>query len=123
VAEPTQADIDRWLTTGPAAPAVRDFLTWAADHGPTVRLTVPPAPRRSGPAALDGQERILLLRHLLYDDRLDLTDRVAGALLLLYGQHLSRISTLTTDRITYDGDDVHLRLGPDPSGSPTRSPH
>jgi hypothetical protein len=113
VAELTQADLDRWLTTGPAAPTVRDFLTWAADHAHTIRLTVPPAPRHSGPA-LDGQQRIHLLRQLLHDDQLDLTDRVAGALLLLYGQHLSRISTLTTDQITYHGDDVHLRLGPDP---------
>ena len=108
-----QADIDRWLTTGPAALTVRDFLTWAADHGHTARLTVPPAPRRSGPA-LDDQQRVALLARLLHDDQLDLTDRVAGALLLLYGQHLSRISALTTDQITRHGDDVHLHLGPDP---------
>ena len=109
----TQADIDRWLTTGPAALTVRDFLTWAADHGHSQRLTMPPAPRRSGPT-LDDQQRIALLGHLLHNDQLDLTDRVAGALLLLYGQHLTRIAALTTDQITCHGDDVHLHLGPDP---------
>ena len=28
-----QADLDRWLTTGPPACRVRDFLAWAADRG------------------------------------------------------------------------------------------
>ncbi|MGZ4664813.1 MAG: hypothetical protein ACXV5Q_07125 [Frankiaceae bacterium] len=85
LAELAQADLDRWLTTGPPAYRVRDFLAWAADHGHLPRLTVPPAPTPSG-LALDDERRITLLARLLHDEQLDLTDRVAGALLLLYGQ-------------------------------------
>ena len=113
LAELGQADLDRWLTTGPPAYRVRDFLAWAADHGHIPRLTVPPAPRPSGPA-LDDQQRITLLARLLHDDRLDLTDRVAGALLLLYGQQLTRITAITVDQVICDDHEVRLRLGPDP---------
>ena len=78
----------------------------------------PQRPRPRRPAA-DRPARA----RLLHDDQLDLTDRVAGALLLLYGQHLTRIAALTTDQITCHGDDVHLHLGPDPIDAPRPARH
>lgn len=109
-----QGDLDLWLTTGdPAAPDVRDFLGWAADHRHARRLTVPPRGRHDGPATSPDQRWALLAR-LLHDDTLELTDRVAGALLLCYGQQLSRITTITRDQVTrHDDGSVHLRLGRD----------
>jgi hypothetical protein len=50
---------------------------------------------------------------MLHDDTLELTDRVAGALLLLYGQQLSRITTMTTDQIVRRGEQVTVRFGRD----------
>lgn len=107
-----QGDLDLWLTTaGPAAPDVRDFLTWAADHHHAHQLTVPGQGRRDGPST-SPEQRWTLLARLLHDDTLDLTDRVAGALLLCYGQQLSRITTITRDQITHrDDGSVLLRLG------------
>jgi hypothetical protein len=107
-----QSDVDLWLTTtGPAAPDVRDFLTWAADHHHAHRLTVPSHGRRDGPAT-SPEQRWALLARLLHDNTLELTDRVAGALLLCYGQQLSRITTITRDQITHHNDGtVLLRLG------------
>jgi hypothetical protein len=112
LADTGQGDVDLWLTTtGPAAPDVRDFLTWAADHHHARRLTAPSHARRDGPAT-DPDQRWALLARLLHDDTLDLTDRVAGALLLCYGQQLSRITTMTRDQITrHDDGTVTLRLG------------
>ena len=112
LADAGQGDVDLWLTTaGPAAPDARDFLTWAADHHHAHQLTVPGHRRRDGPAT-SPEQRWALLARLLHDDTLDLTDRVAGALLLCYGQQLSRITTITRDQITHrDDGTVHLRLG------------
>jgi hypothetical protein len=108
-----QRNLDLWLTTtGPAAPDVRDFLVWAADHHHAHRLNAPNRPRREGPATSPDQRWAQLAR-LLHDDTLDLTDRVAGCLLLSYGQHLSRITTITRDQITHHNDTVRLRLGHD----------
>ena len=112
LADVGQGDVDLWLTTaGPAAPDVRDFLTWAGDHHHARRLTVPGQGRRDGPATSPDQ-RWTLLAQLLHDDTLDPTDRVAGALLLCYGQQLSRITTLTRDQVIQrDDDPVLLRFG------------
>ena len=108
-----QGDLDTWLTTtGPAAPDIRDFLAWAADHGHAHRLSVPTRARHDGPATSPDQRWELLAR-LLHDDTLQLTDRVAGCLLLCYGQQLSRITTITRDQVTRRDDSVHLRLGRD----------
>ena len=86
LADTGQGEVDVWLTTaGPAAPDARDFLTWAADHAHAHRLTMPTHGRRDGPATSPDQRWALLAR-LLHDDTLEVTDRVAGALLLCYGQ-------------------------------------
>lgn len=106
----TQTDVDQWLTTGPAAGNVRDFLTWAAEHQHSRTLTAPPAARQPGPAT-DEDQRWAAVARLLHDDTLETTDRVAGCLLLLYAQQLSRISTITVDQITPRDNQVFLRLG------------
>ena len=108
-----QADIDAWLSTGPAAYLARDFLDWAASTGHGPKLTIPRLERSTG-TALDADQRWQLLARLLHDDTLELTDRVAGCLVLIYGQQLSRITTLTRDQIHHRDDTLTLRLGSDP---------
>jgi len=104
------ADIDDWLTTGPGAWQVRGFLAWAARAGHCPAFTIPGPPRTHGTAISDDQ-RWALAGRLLHDDSLDATDRVSGCLLLLYGQQLSRIATLTTGQVTRRDDTVLIRLG------------
>ena len=81
--------METWLATSPAAYDVRDFLAWAADRKHCQKLDIPGPQRRTGTAISPGQ-RWELISRLLHDDTLDLTDRAAGCLLLLFGQHLSR---------------------------------
>jgi hypothetical protein len=118
-----QADIDTWLEQGgPSAINVRDFLDWTATRQLTGRLEVPhPASRQGG--SLDEAARSAIVERLLHDDTIDLTDRVAGCLVLLYGQQLTRVVALRVDQITTASDGVHLNLGtsaviiPEPLGA------
>jgi hypothetical protein len=105
-----QADIDQWLRTGPSACLARDFLAWAASRGHCRPLSIPAPPRATGPA-ISQDQRWKLAARLLHDDALDPTDRVAGCLLLLYGQPLSRIAAMTTSQVTRRDGETFLRLG------------
>lgn len=107
-----QVDVDLWLTGGRARYHVRDFLGWAARSGHARPLLVPAVGSNPGQATSKDQRRALIAR-LLHDDTIDLTDRVAGCLLLLYGQQLSRITAITTDQVTTTGNQVLLRFGRD----------
>jgi len=105
-----QADIDRWLRTGPAACTARDFLAWAASRGHCQRLTIPAPPRATGPA-ISQDQRWAHAARVLHHTALDPTDRVAGCLLLLYGQPLSRIAAMTTSQVTRRDGETLIRLG------------
>ena len=105
-----QADIDQWLHTGPSACTTRDFLAWAASRGHCRPLTIPAPPRDTGPA-ISQDQRWALTARLLHDTALEPTDRVAGCLLLLYGQPLSRIAAMTTSQVTHRDHETFIRLG------------
>lgn len=112
LAQCRQGDLDSWLTEGPAGYPVRDFLGWASEHHHCPVLLVPSAARTTG-TAIDADERWMLLARLLHEDTLELSDRVAGALLLCYGQQLSRIAVMTTAQVhhRHDPHTVSLRFG------------
>jgi len=111
LAAATQADLDDWLAEGPpSAPEVRDFLGWAVDRRLAARFDLPGRARQEGPVAADD-ERWATARSLLHDEDIDLADRVAGLLVLLYGQQLSRITTLTRDQVELTSGSARLHLG------------
>jgi hypothetical protein len=123
LADLAQPDVDVWLAADPPSSYdVRDFLGWAADRRIVVRLEVPTLPALTG-SALDDEERWSIVERLLHDDTVDLTDRVAGCLVLLYAQQLSRIVMITVDQVIHRDGEVHLRLGlqevviPEPLGA------
>jgi len=114
LADTNQDDIEAWLAEGPpSAHDIKDFLDWAAQTKRTGRLDVTTRPRQEGTAMNDDQ-RWATVGRLLHDNTLSLTDRVAGCLVLLYAQPLSRIVILTVDQMTTADDGVHLRLGTGP---------
>jgi hypothetical protein len=110
-----QSDIDTWFASTRARPhQVRPFLTWARRTKalpPAIRL--PPAFNAPSDVHTDPEQRWAIARRLVGDDTLDIVDRVAGALVVLYAQPLVRICALTTDDIATDGDIVTVRLGGD----------
>ena len=105
-----QADIDQWVSTGPSALLARDFVTWSARRGHCGTMEIPVPARATGPA-LSQDERWALISRLLSDTATDPTDRVAGCLLLLYGQPLSRIAAMTASQVTRHGDETFFVLG------------
>ena len=116
----TQHDIDAWFAQ-PAAirRVIRPFLAWARRHRHLpVSLQLPPTHRREPSTSLDAALRWDCARRLVDDDTLDPADRVAGALVVLYAQPLTRIVTLTTADVVLGSDRVQLRLGPDPLDIP-----
>ena len=110
LAQCSQGDVESWLAAGPAGYPVRDFLGWAAEHHHSPTMIVPTIGRTTG-TATDPDERWALVARLLHDNTLELIDRVAGSLLLCYGQQLSRIAVMTTDQIHQHDDHVSLRFG------------
>jgi hypothetical protein len=100
LADCTQQDVEDWLVNGPPSAAMAgDFLDWTATHKITRRFNVPSQPRQQGPS-IDDETRWAQARLVLHGEDLDLTDRVAGCLVLLYGQQLTRIAALRRDQIT-----------------------
>jgi hypothetical protein len=98
-----QGDTGQWLRTGPAASLARDFLTRAGARHHCVPLTIPAPARVTGPAISPDQRQARVAR-LMDDTAPGPAGRVAGSLLLLYGQPPSRIAAMTTSQITRRDD-------------------
>jgi hypothetical protein len=112
LADCTQADIDQWLAYGPASRrAARTFITWADQHGHTRDVQIPLPPPSVRITRITDDQRWATVKRLLHDDRLAAADRVAGLLVLLYGQSLTHITLLTRDKIIANpkGDPVTSR--------------
>jgi hypothetical protein len=111
----TQLHIDTWLDSDRAArPFGRNFILWAVRNRHSGPLKVParsPAPASS---FIDQDDRWRLIRRLLHDDEIDLTDRVAGLLVLLFAQPMSHIVRITPKEIMSSGGKVTITLGREP---------
>ncbi|KPI12345.1 hypothetical protein OV450_2963 [Actinobacteria bacterium OV450] len=74
---------------------------------------------KADPIGLDEDSHRDLLHQCLTDTRLDLDVRAAGAILLLFGQHLTRIAALPTTALTTGDGTTFLTLGRTPIPLPT----
>jgi hypothetical protein len=111
-----QPDLDRWASGDDLT--YRDetahFVRWSVTHRHASHLTFG-AVRWEGPRGPhDSEKRWDDARRLLHDDKLTVSDRVAGLLLLLYAQRIANIVKLTTDHVHDDGDRVKVVLGTSP---------
>lgn len=110
----TQADVDVWCASGAKARRrIEDLLGWATRRGIVRDVRVPKEPPRGAPTSLGEEARWAIARRLLTDDALDIEDRLAGALVLLYAQPVSRIARLRISDVSDSDADLHLRLGRD----------
>jgi hypothetical protein len=107
----TQADVDDWLDGATHYRyLLRDFLIWASARRLAGQVTVPGLPRSELAGLITEDSRWQLLGRCLRDPGIPLDVRTAGALLLLYGQFVSRLTRLTAADIEQHGPDTCLRL-------------
>jgi hypothetical protein len=120
IATATQHDIDDWFAEpGDAQWVIRPFLSWSKRVRELPRhLAIPSRVARPSTQPIDGEERWRTAQWLLTDDTIDPADRVAAALVVIYGQPLSRIVTLTTAHIEVAESNVYLQLGHHPLDLP-----
>jgi hypothetical protein len=107
----TQADLDQWLTGGATTRrAVRYFLQWAHTRGLAGELEVPLPPRPEPARLLAEDDHIRQLDQCLTDQAMPLDLRTGGALVLLFGMLVSRITQLTKDNVVEDGQVTYLAI-------------
>ncbi|MFD6044360.1 hypothetical protein ACFWG7_24025 [Streptomyces koyangensis] len=108
-----QLDIDAWFAenTERRRTSLRPFLNWAMQSRRCLRSLSIPAQRISRRPALSEDERLAALGRLLTDTDAPMRLRVAGVIVLLYAQPLTRIVQLTVDDVLHDGETTLLRLG------------
>ena len=110
----TQADIDAWFAGGPTTRVhSRTFIRWAMTTRRSPTFDLPPE-RSAEPRPMPEQQRLALLDRLLHDNHIDLVDRVAGCLVLLYALPSSRIHRLRLTDLHAGPDGLMLQLGVDP---------
>jgi hypothetical protein len=117
----TQNAVDEWLGHGGSQRyTVRYFLIWARQHRlAPAGITVPLRQSRTPEQRISEDQRWTQLRSCLHDTALPLRLRVAGALLLLYGQPVSRIVRITTSHLDQRGPDIYLTINRRPTLLPT----
>jgi hypothetical protein len=107
-----QAHIDLWLTSedhqGPYS--AQPFVAWAVRSKNASQISIPTRPRRAFHRPLDADARWDIARQLRNDDSIETKDRVAGLMVLLYGQTPARTCRLTTEHVTQDENGVSLQL-------------
>jgi site-specific recombinase XerC len=110
-----QEQLDLWLASGSSARRrIRGFLRWGTRAGLLSTLEARRAQARQHTNPLDADERLRLVGALLANDTLDLRDRVAGCLLLIFAQPLTRLVQLTVDDVDSRSRPVRIRLGAEP---------
>jgi hypothetical protein len=119
----TQADLDCWFAhPGAKHWLARPFLIWARQrHHLSRQIRLPPTPAQAPHPTVDDPGRWEIARQLVADDTLAVDDRVAAALVVLYGQSLSRIVRLTITDVLH-GPDGTVALNVDGYPMPIHEP-
>lgn len=121
----TQHVLDRWAVTGPAGwENVQPFLRWARRQGLVGDLDFPVRSSAPAVALLGEDERWGVVRRLLHDPEIDDVVRVAGLLVVLYAQPVTRICRIRHADITChvdpNGDEqLEIALGASPIRLPS----
>ncbi|UQA96715.1 hypothetical protein [Streptomyces halobius] len=115
----TQAIVDRWLTANRQLQNyARPFLIWAANcHLAPENVAIATATKTVDRSIMTDADRIITALNLETDESLQILDRVAGCLVLQYGQMADRLVNLTIDQVLSHPEEpgvLGLQLGRDP---------
>ena len=113
LSECRQADLDDFFATASNPAIAIDFLTFSMTRRRCPRLCIPERRARSSPGCT-ATCIAELVRQLIGDESLAIADRVAGLLVLLFAQPVTRIAELELGDVDDAGNRVTLALGPDP---------
>ncbi len=111
----TQHDIDDWLATDIwVRYLARTFLVWSIRNRHAHRILIPIPPKDAPMVLIEQDRRWAHVRRLVKGDGVDTATRVAGLLLLLFAQPLSRTCQIRLDQVT------RTQAGVRSSSDPTR---
>jgi hypothetical protein len=112
--ECTQHDLDSWFAAGPnTRQHALTFLSWARRQRIRRGIELPVIHTEVGTSPPAPAVRLAAIRRLLRDDALALEDRIAGCLVVLYGQQASRIAALCISEVSRTDAAIRLKLGAD----------
>lgn len=117
LADCDQPAVDAWFATASNPGEARDFLGWAIRHRRCPHLSIP-SQKRGSPTVGAQDKRARTLHRLLTDGTIELGDRVAGCLVLLLAQPVTRVCKLRLADIHEVNGEVRLQLGDDPVALP-----
>jgi hypothetical protein len=108
--------LEQWLLEGGSSRlAIASFIAWLRKTKVITALRVPRVSRPLKLNTVHDNRRWALLRRLLEDETLELRERVAGSLVLLYAQQVTRLTRLRREDVTVNNDyEVLVALGPEP---------
>ncbi|MFD0633081.1 hypothetical protein ACFQ9X_17385 [Catenulispora yoronensis] len=89
----------------------RNFVVWAVRNRHASGIDIPPTQSDLTTVVIENDRRWKLVRRLVDDAQIDLGTRVAGLLLLLFAQPLSRISQLRVEQVGHQNSGVTLAIG------------
>jgi hypothetical protein len=89
--------IDRWLADNGRSTNhnARAFLLWTRRNGHTRNVMIPQRTTEGPVVRIEEDDRWTLVHRFLHDDGIAIAERVAGLLLLLYGQPLTKVAHIT----------------------------
>ena len=122
-----QEHLDAWLADGPSTRRIIDrFLPWAIKGRLVDPELIIKAHRRGTSPKLSKSEQDSAVERVVHTDELNIRDRAAAILVIVFGQHIEDVVQLTWDNVTVTDDVVTLRLGkttfalPSPLDEPLR---
>ena len=109
-----QQDVDEYLISGPTTRhSIRTFFIWAKKSKINVAVHIGFRQAKTTPT-ITQEQRLAWLKELLTGDSESLPYRVAGVLLLLYTQPLTKIAALQSTAITHTDGETRIVLGKEP---------
>jgi len=112
--ECTQYDLDSWFAAGPSTRQhALTFLSWARRQRILRGIELPVIHTEAGAPPSAPAVWLAAIRRPLLDDALALDDRIAGCLVVLYGQQASRIAALRVTEVSCTDAAIRLKPGAD----------